>query len=272
MKPGPMLALRRADTTPPAGCRRGRSRIHRQPDVRSRGADRLEPEPRRSTSTSPAAGPYRARQRRIVHEGAMTDQAGPSTIRAPPELGVGAASSATAHRDADDSSCASASDVPTLGMQRARTRTTLRCGGSRSLDVEDRLTDAAISADAVVELDDAVAEAVLVDQLEVEETSSARARVPPPTITGLRKRCTSSTRPAANACAARVGPPMETSRRRPHQRAHRVGIERSAQARARRGDLRQARRVHDLVGPPRLRVVVQLGSARPTCPTSPRPP
>jgi hypothetical protein len=56
-----------------------------------------------------------------------------------------------------------------------------------------------------------VAEPALLQQLQVERHVLGQNRRPPPTDTGARYGCTSSTIPARSACAASVGPSTVTS-------------------------------------------------------------
>src|SRR5205823_3069051 len=60
--------------------------------------------------------------------------------------------------------------------------------------------------DAVAEVHDTVAEPALLQQLQLDAGVAGEWGLPSPTSTGYTKSWHSSTSPALNACAARVGP------------------------------------------------------------------
>ena len=107
------------------------------------------------------------------------------------------------------------------------------------------------AADAVVQVHD------VADPVDGHELEVARARRRAALgcrhrrATGCRNRCTSSTRPARKASAARVGPPMLTSRMLDALScATAAGVERRDEPGAGRRDVLEGRGVDDLVGGP----------------------
>ena len=118
-------------------------------------------------------------------------------------------------------------------------------------DLHTSITDSVRGA--VVQVDDAVPEPALVDQLEVEADAAGRPGLPPPTTIGNTNRWTSSTSPARNACCARPGPLMLMS----WSAAPSVGGRRRGRTRARAGCGASSRRracgsTRPCPGPPHL--------------------
>ena len=147
----------------------------------------------------------------------------------------------------------------------------------RSMPSNDHGTTASggrSGCDAVLQVDDAVAEPALVEQLERRRgRRPGSAALPPPTTIGDRNRWISSTSPAASACAASSGPPTQMSRSgRVLELADRVRVELALDPRPGAGRLLQRPGVDDLVRrPPDLREVAHAParSGRPSSPTRP---